>query len=140
MIVVEWVAEDLGPKTERLWIERVKPDLLTNHSMVHRRSKLDRQLKQKLRNEAEDRIINQRLQSLLASPAEQPGSLTLLQTEYARILQVLRDCAGNKMEAARRLGIGRQTLYNKLRVIGLAQADVLAASPGNGSVGDGVSG
>ncbi|MEI7731158.1 MAG: sigma-54 dependent transcriptional regulator [Verrucomicrobiota bacterium] len=35
--------------------------------------------------------------------------------ERNTIVQVLKDCDGNKVEAAKRLGIGRQTLYNKLK-------------------------
>ncbi len=47
---------------------------------------------------------------------EQP-SLTLMQAmERSTIVQVLQETRGNKLEAARRLGIGRQTLYNKIKL------------------------
>lgn len=36
------------------------------------------------------------------------------QTERTTIVKILRECGGNKVEAAKRLGIGRQTLYNKI--------------------------
>jgi DNA-binding NtrC family response regulator len=34
--------------------------------------------------------------------------------ERWRILRALRECRGNRSEAARRLGIGRRTLYSKM--------------------------
>jgi len=39
--------------------------------------------------------------------------------EREKILQVLRDCQGNKTEAARRLGIERKSLYRKARRLGI---------------------
>lgn len=42
--------------------------------------------------------------------------LTLMQgMERNTIIQVLKETGGNKLETARRLGIGRQTLYNKIK-------------------------
>lgn len=44
-----------------------------------------------------------------------PG-LTLMQTiERNAIIQALRECKGKKLLAAKKLGIGRQTLYNKIK-------------------------
>ncbi|HXG48694.1 MAG TPA: sigma-54 dependent transcriptional regulator [Methylomirabilota bacterium] len=44
------------------------------------------------------------------------ANLTLMQAmERNKIIEVLRDTRGNKLETARRLGIGRQTLYNKIK-------------------------
>lgn len=44
------------------------------------------------------------------------GSLTLMEAmERSKIVEILRETGGNKQETARRLGIGRQTLYNKIR-------------------------
>src|SRR5687767_9319051 len=43
-------------------------------------------------------------------------NLTLMEAmERNKIIEVLRDTNGNKLETARRLGIGRQTLYNKIK-------------------------
>lgn len=52
--------------------------------------------------------------------SEAQSALSLLETmERNMIIQVLKDTGGNKLEAARRLGIGRQTLYNKLKAYGI---------------------
>ncbi|HEV8541437.1 MAG TPA: helix-turn-helix domain-containing protein, partial [Verrucomicrobiae bacterium] len=43
-------------------------------------------------------------------------SLTLLEgMERQTIVQMLKETNGNKLETAKRLGIGRQTLYNKIK-------------------------
>ncbi len=43
-------------------------------------------------------------------------SLTLMEgIERNAILQMLKETGGNKLETAKRLGIGRQTLYNKIK-------------------------
>lgn len=43
------------------------------------------------------------------------ANLTLIEAmERAKIIEILRETHGVKQEAARRLGIGRQTLYNKI--------------------------
>jgi DNA-binding NtrC family response regulator len=57
-------------------------------------------------------------------PVEHPEELdtdyTLLESvERNVIVQTLKAAAGNKLEAAKRLGIGRQTLYNKLKAYGI---------------------
>ena len=44
---------------------------------------------------------------------------TLRAVEARHIQQVLRDCHGNKTEAARQLGIGLTTLYRKVQEFGL---------------------
>jgi DNA-binding NtrC family response regulator len=47
-------------------------------------------------------------------------SYTLLEgVERNAIIQMLRETGGNKLETARKLGIGRQTLYNKLKAYGI---------------------
>ena len=40
--------------------------------------------------------------------------------ERTKILEVLKETNGNKQEAAKRLGIGRQTLYNKIKTYQIA--------------------
>jgi transcriptional regulator with PAS, ATPase and Fis domain len=43
-------------------------------------------------------------------------NLTLMEAmERDKIVEVLRETGGNKLETAKRLGIGRQTLYNKIK-------------------------
>ncbi|MGH8630468.1 MAG: sigma-54 interaction domain-containing protein, partial [Burkholderiales bacterium] len=43
-------------------------------------------------------------------------NLTLMEAmERNKIVEVLRETSGNKLETAKRLGIGRQTLYNKIK-------------------------
>lgn len=47
-------------------------------------------------------------------------NFTLLEgVERNAIIQMLRDTGGNKLETAKRLGIGRQTLYNKIKAYGI---------------------
>jgi two-component system, NtrC family, response regulator HydG len=44
------------------------------------------------------------------------GNLTLMEAmERNTIVQMLKETGGNKLETAKRLGIGRQTLYNKIK-------------------------
>jgi len=51
---------------------------------------------------------------------ETDSGYTLLESvERNTIVQTLKAAAGNKLEAAKRLGIGRQTLYNKLKAYGI---------------------
>lgn len=52
----------------------------------------------------------------LPEPDQMATDLTLLEgLERNTIIQMLRDTNGNKLETAKRLGIGRQTLYNKIK-------------------------
>jgi propionate catabolism operon transcriptional regulator len=53
---------------------------------------------------------------LFQGKAARKGSLKAERqgVEEAQILRVLRDCGGNQTEAARRLGIGRTTLWRRL--------------------------
>ncbi len=47
-------------------------------------------------------------------------SFTLLEgVERHTIVQMLKETGGNKLETAKRLGIGRQTLYNKIKAYGI---------------------
>jgi DNA-binding NtrC family response regulator len=51
-----------------------------------------------------------------AVTAESDTNLTLMEAmERNTIAQMLKDTGGNKVETAKRLGIGRQTLYNKIK-------------------------
>jgi DNA-binding NtrC family response regulator len=51
---------------------------------------------------------------------EEDSSFTLLEgVERNAIKQMLKETNGNKYETAKRLGIGRQTLYNKIKAYGI---------------------
>jgi two-component system response regulator HydG len=58
-----------------------------------------------------------------------PG--TLQEMERQRIVETLRDAAGNKKLAARKLGIHRSTLYAKLRRYGLMDGEAADSEPGS---------
>ena len=48
-------------------------------------------------------------------------NLTLMEAmERSKIIEVLKETGGNKLETAKRLGIGRQTLYNKIKAYDIA--------------------
>ena len=67
--------------------------------------------------EAADLSITEAMQN--ADAADQ--NLTLMEAmERSKIIEVLKETGGNKLETARRLGIGRQTLYNKIKAYQIA--------------------
>jgi DNA-binding NtrC family response regulator len=54
------------------------------------------------------------------NPDGQDTNFTLLEgVERNAIVTMLKETGGNKLEAAKRLGIGRQTLYNKIKAYGI---------------------
>jgi len=54
------------------------------------------------------------------NPDGMDTNFTLLEgVERNAIVQMLKETGGNKLEAAKRLGIGRQTLYNKIKAYGI---------------------
>jgi len=58
-----------------------------------------------------------------ASPqahGEQGGALSLEKMEHVAIERALRLCQGNRTKAARLLGISRDTLYRKVRDLGIS--------------------
>ncbi len=56
-----------------------------------------------------------------SSDAGTDSNLTLMEAmERNKIVEVLRETGGNKLETAKRLGIGRQTLYNKIKLYQIA--------------------
>jgi DNA-binding NtrC family response regulator len=60
--------------------------------------------------------------SITSAPSESTSdtSFTLLEgVERNTIVQMLKETGGNKLETAKRLGIGRQTLYNKIKAYGI---------------------
>ena len=55
-----------------------------------------------------------------AGVESQDTNFTLLEgVERNAIIQMLKETGGNKLEAAKRLGIGRQTLYNQIKAYGI---------------------
>ena len=51
---------------------------------------------------------------------QEDTNLTLMEAmERNTIVQMLKETGGNKLETAKRLGIGRQTLYNKIKAYGI---------------------
>jgi two-component system, NtrC family, response regulator HydG len=62
----------------------------------------------------------QDLSAAVAAGDEASPTLTLMEAmERNTISQMLKETQGNKLETARRLGIGRQTLYNKIKAYGI---------------------
>jgi DNA-binding NtrC family response regulator len=69
---------------------------------------------------AEDKVIDVPDLAITVSQATEQqaeaGNLTLMEAmERNTIVQMLKETRGNKLETAKRLGIGRQTLYNKIK-------------------------
>jgi DNA-binding NtrC family response regulator len=57
------------------------------------------------------------LSVMAATNSKENPDLTLMEAmERNTILQMLKETNGNKLETAKRLGIGRQTLYNKIKM------------------------
>jgi DNA-binding NtrC family response regulator len=70
----------------------------------------------------EGNTIEQRDLSINAAASNNKDNpdLTLMEAmERNTIIQMLKDTSGNKLETAKRLGIGRQTLYNKIKMYGI---------------------
>jgi len=61
------------------------------------------------------------LTEIAISPAssESSGRLTLKEAEREQIIRALRESAGNRSEAARKLGIERKSLYKKAKRMGI---------------------
>jgi transcriptional regulator with PAS, ATPase and Fis domain len=52
---------------------------------------------------------------------QEDENLTLMEAmERNKIVEILKETHGNKLETAKRLGIGRQTLYNKIKAYAIA--------------------
>jgi DNA-binding NtrC family response regulator len=66
-------------------------------------------------------VVEEKDLSITASTALSDNpDLTLMEAmERNTIIQMLKETNGNKLETAKRLGIGRQTLYNKIKIYGI---------------------
>jgi DNA-binding NtrC family response regulator len=65
-------------------------------------------------------ITNVRTSIAIPAGEELDTNFTLLEgVERNVIIQTLKETEGNKVEAAKRLGVGRQTLYNKIKAYGI---------------------
>jgi DNA-binding NtrC family response regulator len=86
-----------------------------------------------LQNEIQRTVLmceGQLVESIDLTIGETPGgssndtgdqNLTLMEAmERSKIIEVLKETGGNKLETAKRLGIGRQTLYNKIKAYQIA--------------------
>ena len=62
------------------------------------------------------------------SPAAATLTTNLRTVERATIVQVLRECRGNKARAAKRLGLTRTQLYGRLRKYGLEEEPISAVA------------
>jgi len=62
------------------------------------------------------------------SPAGAAATTDLRTVERDTIVQVLRECRGNKARAAKRLGLTRTQLYGRLRKYGLEEEPVIAVA------------
>jgi DNA-binding NtrC family response regulator len=70
----------------------------------------------------EDKVVEAADLSITTPTSDAAGdtSFTLLEgVERNTIVQMLKETGGNKLETAKRLGIGRQTLYNKIKAYGI---------------------
>jgi DNA-binding NtrC family response regulator len=70
----------------------------------------------------EEKVVDGADLSITSVTSEANGdtSFTLLEgVERNTIIQMLKETGGNKLETAKRLGIGRQTLYNKIKAYGI---------------------
>lgn len=64
-------------------------------------------------------ILRMQRASCLEHRHEVSRQMTLDEIEHRHIIEILDECGGNLSEATVRLGISRQTLYNRLRKYGL---------------------
>lgn len=96
-ILQEVIGPEAANSAEKHWIEHHRPDL--TNSKIPRNTL--RYSKAPTRTET-------------AQPVAEP--IKWEHVERNHILQTLQETGGNKLETAKRLGIGRQTLYNRLKL------------------------
>ncbi|HXD23231.1 MAG TPA: sigma-54 dependent transcriptional regulator [Gemmatimonadaceae bacterium] len=62
------------------------------------------------------------LRARISAKEAQPGDLSMAAAERTHIVHVLESVQGNRLRAAKLLGLSRQTLYNRLHQYGLDEA------------------
>ena len=100
MTVLEETTEDKANERERLWIARFNLGDLVNKTASAKTS---------------TKIAPEAPKQEQKAPEAKQTLQTISGVERDTILAMLKTCGGNKLETSRRLGIGRQTLYNKLK-------------------------
>jgi len=98
MIILEWVKRNEANEIERKYIEKYKNDLLTNTKEI------------KENNSENETNISQ-----IESNIIQIKTNSFAESERKLIESKLIYFGFNKSKTARELGIGRQTLYNKIK-------------------------
>jgi two-component system response regulator HydG len=87
-----------------------------------------------LRREASSQM--QKAQAAIAQPGATPRVMPLAELEKQAILSTIRQLKGDKLLAARLLGIGKTTLYRKLKEYGLSEnVSLETLEPMNGTTG-----
>jgi DNA-binding NtrC family response regulator len=59
-------------------------------------------------------LVEAALGTAVVPPSLGPGKLSLREGEKQLIIHALRECEGNRTEAAKKLGVSRRTLHRKL--------------------------
>jgi DNA-binding NtrC family response regulator len=99
-------------------------DLLKKHDWPGNVRQLQNEIQRAVLMSDEDIIRSQDLSisTLIPGTADQDETnLTLMEAmERNTIVQMLKETGGNKLETAKRLGIGRQTLYNKIKAYNIS--------------------
>ena len=103
---------DAGRTADRLRLAGQRPPVAERNPA--RRAPLRR------RRSGRRRSVHHRHQGQPSPSEGHDTSFTLLEgVERNAIVQMLKETGGNKLETAKRLGIGRQTLYNKIKAYGI---------------------
>jgi len=95
-------------------------------AMVARRAAMEMKIKGRvcmdLNQEGKGKLVltsGDRAQWNYPDELERVPAGKLLKSERARILLTLEECGGSRIEAARKLGVGRSTLYRRMEKLGI---------------------
>ncbi|MFE1441464.1 sigma-54-dependent Fis family transcriptional regulator [Streptomyces sp. NPDC058739] len=116
-LVNEFVAR-LRPEA-RLRFTAQAMQALAAHSWRGNLHELREVLLHVLENRSAGDVTRRDLPPTLREAARTRGLSLLERVEYEAIVTALRDCSGNKVHAARRLGLSRATLYRRIRALGI---------------------